>query len=154
MDEKKDWADARLRGIIEGAKKRRQVYKEIDLSQFDPEMVTPGGEGQHLRVWVNAPSVLARQISEIDFTGAEVVSALAEYLYRPTGEPYTASDLQDLFDAWEGPLRRWLVRQIFVKVGEYVAERNDFLDSSPMDGPSKDNLTNGTSSAAAISSPG
>lgn len=141
---KEEWAGERLRRLIEQARARRMEFKEINLATFDPELA-----GQTLRVWVNAPSALARHIYDVDLGEDGTVGALAEYLYRPTGERYTTSELQDLLDAWEGTLRRWIIRQIFAQVNEYVAERNSFLDSLPTDGPSRKTSTSETSSAPA-----
>lgn len=120
-----DWASPRLRGIIEKAKSRKRVFKEIDLGEFDGDLA-----GQLVEVWANAPSVLARHIGELAPGDAAFVSGMSEYLYRTSGESYTAADLQDLLDAWPGALRPWFVGQLFSKLTEYNQERADFFASS------------------------
>lgn len=142
----RDWgSDERQMRIIQAAKHRNQVFRDLDLSDFDDQLVAPDGQPQTLRVWVNAPSVLAGVVSQLDLSDDSLVAAISEYLYRPTGEPYLAQDLQELLDAWEPPLRLWIVRQVFQIVGAYSEERRNFFANAPGAGPSKMSTPNGKS---------
>ncbi len=126
-EEKKDWAPPRLRAILTKARLREVVWREIDLSKFDPELTEPNGEPQKIQVWANAPSGLMDYIRTADWSEDEFFAALAE-LTQYTGEQW-----RDLLDAWEGALKSWVTRQLFDVTREYQSERFNFLVSSQVD---------------------
>lgn len=121
--EKKDWADARLRSILTRAKTRVVVWREIDLSQYDPEL-----EGQRIPIWANAPSAVMDFMRNVDWTSDAFYDGLAEL------SQYPRESWIDLLDAWDSALRSWVVRMIFNVLSEYRDERFNFLVMPPPDG--------------------
>lgn len=126
MDNVQDWAPARLRVILDKAKARVRVWRAIDLSAYDSELM-----GQDIQVWVNAPTALIEFIVEeslSDLASDAFLHAIAELTQ------WSADAWRDFLDTWDAALRRYVVRQVFFKIREYRDERFSFLISPPMDG--------------------
>lgn len=111
-----DWADVRVRGLIDKAKTRRQEWREVDLEHYDLELA-----GQTLQVWANAPRVIGDFIAKTELGDPHYISALSELTQ------YSESVLRDMIDAWEPALTVFIMQEVFGKIREYQQERLDFL---------------------------
>lgn len=124
---KPGWAPERLRGILDKAKQRHMELRELDLSEYDHDLVQPDGSPQTVQVWVNAPSALMDFISDADWSDTAFYGALGELT------AYEPQMWRDLFDAWDAALKSWTVRKLFDLIRAYRDERFSFLVSSPAD---------------------
>ncbi len=131
VQEKKDWASPRLRGIIEKAAQREMVWRDIKLTDYNPELLAPDGGPQTLEVWANAPAGLMDFIRVVDWDDPKFYDALAEV------SRFSVAMFRDLFDAWEPALKIWVMREIFDVINKYRDERLSFLESLR-----KDSMTN------------
>lgn len=119
-----DWASPKLRALLDRAQTRHQEWRDLDLSAFNADLVTPDGAPQTLRVWVNAPSALREALDAQEyFNGDTYYNIIAAYIGQDPAW------VRDLFESWEDSLRHYVRIRIGQMIVEYRDERLNLLFS-------------------------